>query len=218
MKKQSARDISIKDIADKAEYSKGNLYGYFGSKDEILVALQYISLRLWSDIQSWTVTHHTHNLVKLGYIGETRRMFMDNYPIMYNCNNLSSIIDYSNLQNSIYMPELMKAKHSSDMVFRQTIKMGIEKGEIRDFVKPETLICLLESFSEGVFAKIEKEKKHKSGYCDQERLHEDFIEFVGGALRTDDSIKLKLDKDAYLNEMQKNFSNDNSIVVNRYII
>ncbi|GAB5465504.1 MAG: hypothetical protein Kapaf2KO_09400 [Candidatus Kapaibacteriales bacterium] len=212
-------EITTKEIADRSQYSKGSLYTYFINKDEILLALMYSSLSLWSDVQRWAISNHEHNLLKLGYIGLSRKVFLEEYAVMYRCNMLYKDIDFSSLEKSSYLPQLQKlSKIDIEGPFRNTIEEGVKKGEIVWESSPQMLICLLESFSEGVFSKIETGIKTGDTYCEGEQLHEEYISFIGRTLSPNKPINFHYNKQSFKNELKSAIPINPDYAIDKYIL
>jgi|GEM_PF-5801304 len=211
-------DVTIKHIAEKAEYSRGNLYLYFRNKDEILLSLCYVSLCLWTDILTWASTKHDHHLIKLAFVGESRKAFLDYYPIYYRCNYLSDKIDFSNVQGSLYLDQIAAVGNQSKNAFQKIVEEGINRNEIKPVVQPNILICLLESFSEGIFNKISRDTNSNNPFCDTEELHREYISFIGNSLKTENDIDYKLDKESFHDEMLRHFPKNIDLILNKYIL
>lgn len=218
MKEKPVEHISIKDIADKAEYSKGNLYIYFKNKDEMMLALFYVNISVWESLQAWAIEQHDNYRMKLGMIGEARKLFMLDFPDIYDCEQFYSQIDFANLEGSDYLPALGEKNKIQRQRFQETIAKGIDAGQIKAVVSPDMLIWLLASFSDGIFRTMTSARKDPEQLFEPEKLHEEYLNFIGSAITTEKSKNLKFNKEAFRNEMLKNFPNDSLAIISKHIL
>jgi AcrR family transcriptional regulator len=141
-------DTSMDEIVEESGLSKGAIYGYFKSKEELFVALQERQLEASLNELKSTFNPGDSARIKLEKIVDVA---------------LSSMIGTSkkacriNLEFDVAAPRIKSIQHKRDSRFKAThdflveiIEEGIEKGEFKRDLDPESSALILLAMADGL--------------------------------------------------------------------
>lgn len=153
------KDTSVDDIANCAEYSKGTIYLYFKSKDEIFMYIFHRAISLMYKMFKEFILKENNGIDKLRAIGEANFEFANKFPNYHYMMKLedSLEINYSEIQDILMQIEIIN--NSLNQLMVDVIKLGQKDGSIRSDISSEVICILLQSMSSGVFQFFEKHKK-----------------------------------------------------------
>lgn len=155
------KDTSVDDIANCAEYSKGTMYLYFKSKDEMFMNIYNRALGLMYSEFRASVKNRETGKDKIHAIGDAHFKFLKKYPDYYSIMRFfdSFDFDFSNLED--VMTQISTTSKLIDILMIDAIKLGQQDGTIRNDIDAEMICILLQSMSTGVFGRIETHKKYQ---------------------------------------------------------
>lgn len=138
------------DVATEAELSKGTLYLYFKSKEEVYMAIVLKAMKLLREMFDDVAATNENGLCKVRKIGEAYIHFNKEYPNYYNALlYFSSVkIDEEALEGS----ELKAFIENKDVmdVFVTIIEEGIKDGSLRQDLEPNKTALLLWGQTSGM--------------------------------------------------------------------
>ncbi len=176
---------TMDDVAEEAELSKGTLYLYFNSKEDLYAVIIKKGITILHQLFAEAVAKEETGLSKVRAIGEAFVIFSTEYP------------DYSEAMlygHSRLHPEDVEAledcqKHDnneqSEQIFISSITQGIDDGSIRKNLDPAKTAILLWGELLGVLqlAHIKRSMLKKVCGVEPEGLLEYFFEFTYVALK-----------------------------------
>lgn len=141
---------TMDDVAAEAELSKGTLYLYFKSKEEIYMAIVLRAMQILRGMFQDAVKKEPNGLCKVKGIGEAYIRFNKEYPNYY-----KSLLYFSALEvdeSTIAGTELKAFIENKDVmdVFITVIEEGIKDGSIRADIDPRKTALLLWGETSGV--------------------------------------------------------------------
>jgi len=178
---------TMDDVASEAELSKGTLYIYFKSKEEIYLAIVLKAMKLLREMFEKAVEKESNGLCKVRAIGETYIKFNKEYPNYY-----KSLMFFSHLEideNSFVGAELKAFVENKDVmeIFITVLKEGIEDGTIRNDIDPAKTAILLWGETSGVLQLFTLKGYALSSHfkIDPEDMVNYFLEFTYHSLKAE---------------------------------
>lgn len=152
---------SISDIMKATGLKKGGIYNHFKSKDELaLEAFDYaynqLSQRIWSVVKT-----KRHAIERLQAMVSSYLIFSDDPPIAGGCPILNTAIETDDTDSPLRDRALQAMKSSRSLIVR-ILQTGIEKGEVRPTIEPDTVATIIFSILEGaiMMSKLERNPIH----------------------------------------------------------
>ncbi|MCX6148160.1 MAG: TetR/AcrR family transcriptional regulator [Candidatus Kapabacteria bacterium] len=172
------RDTTMDDIASSAELSKGTLYLYFKSKDEVYFGIALRAIVKLSSMFRVAFISSNFGFIKLNEIGRAHYKFMMEYSDYHKVLSSLSSID---IDLTIASDILMQIGINNDLIAKtmtDSILIGMQDGSIRPDINAEKLCYLLQAESNGVFDMIQQVKCLPKEYqkFDPEELFTTFLE------------------------------------------
>jgi TetR/AcrR family transcriptional regulator len=177
---------TMDDIAKCVELSKGTLYLYFKSKDELLSAIVQKSISKLHELFLEHAAKEDNGICKIRAIGEAfirfYYEFKDYYRIMIYHNSHSS----SNLDGCILCAEIDKLKLLNHNFMVDVLEGGIKDGTIRKDIDPNKTSLLLWAESMGVLQLVSMKNNflEESFSIKGNDLVSYFFEFTYNALKS----------------------------------
>ncbi len=153
-------NTTMDDIADKVELSKGAVYLYFKSKEELFAAIVQRGLAILHGLFTAAAQRKGNGLERLRAIGDEFYRFHREYP------NYFSAIFYHEFHAAIHdgdeslSAELLKDGEDMMDLTARVIQEGIADGSIRPSVDPQTTALILDGFLTGIIRMVSAEKDH----------------------------------------------------------
>ena len=142
---------SVDDIAKMTELSKGTIFLYFGSKDALFTSVVLNGIRKLNGMIVEAVAKQRTELDKLRSIGGAVLRYSTEHT------DHLALMKYFRSGRFEIGPhpsndakEIMRLTAENDMLVVETIRRGIEAGEIRDDVDPVELALLLRFVTGGI--------------------------------------------------------------------
>jgi AcrR family transcriptional regulator len=141
---------SMDEVAEQAELSKGTLYLYFKSKEELYLAIHLRGNRILRDMFAQAVKIPANGLEKTRAIGQSYFKYFQDYPDYYNAMIYyeSREIDFAD-QSPVAQQCLMLGKETLD-ILAGAIEEGIQDGSIRPSINPVKTAISLWGQSTGI--------------------------------------------------------------------
>ncbi len=153
-------NTTMDEIAEKVELSKGAIYLYFKSKEELFAAIAQRGLSIIHDMFVAAVTRGANGLERLHAIGDEFYRFHLEYP------NYFSAIFYHEFHAAILHKEDVIASElweKAEVLMELTtrvIQEGIDDGSIRKDIDPQMAAIILDGFLTGIIRMVSAEKDH----------------------------------------------------------
>lgn len=184
-------NATMDEVAETAELSKGTLYLYFNSKEEIYLAICMRSLEIMSDLFEKAVKKNMNGLEKLIAIGQAYYKFHREYPDYHNALIYweSNAFDLEK-QDSLAW-DCDKKGHKGLYILINAIKEGITDHTIRPDINPEETAMLLWGFSLGIIQLISLKGHHlsKEHGIDLNHLKKTGLDFMVKSIKNMDKDK-----------------------------
>jgi len=178
-------NATMDEVAETAELSKGTLYLYFKSKEEIYLAICMRSLDIMSDLFENSVKENMNGLEKLIAIGNAYNEFYRKYPDYHNALIYweSNVFDLEN-QESL-ASDCDEKGHKGLNILIAAIKQGIVDKTLRPDIDPEETAMLLWGFSLGIIQLISLKGKHlhEQHGVDLKNLEKSSVDFMVRSIR-----------------------------------
>ena len=153
-------NTTMDEIAKEAEYSKGTLYLYFKSKEDLYLAISIRGLKILESMFRKVLNIPENGLCKTRKMGETYFDFAYKYPNYFN-----AMIYYES--NGINIDEnISNAKMCEDQgnrtlqVVAEAVQEGISDESIRPDLDPLQVATILWAHCTGVITVISQRGKH----------------------------------------------------------
>jgi len=177
-------NTTMDDIAEQAELSKGTLYLYFKSKEELYSEIIKKGEKILTDLFKEAVNTNENGLCKVKNIGEAFIKFYNEYQEFHEAILLGH--SKTHIQDDEKKCEDCKdGKVESNQVFVEAIEEGIKDGSIRSDVDPLKTSLLLWAQSMGVMQMIQHQAIFLKETCNtsSEELLEHFFIYTYNALK-----------------------------------
>lgn len=177
---------TMDDIATAAELSKGTLYLYFKSKEELFCAIILRGLRIMKEMYGEAAATVTCGLGKLGRMGMATYEFSRRYPNYFNAifHHHNVLHGFSDTEHPI-IQELEKVSNEMFDQASAIIRLGIEDGSIRPEVDPCMAALSLYGLIAGLIRLVVAEEEHmmKCHNIDSRALIENSFHLIKHALQ-----------------------------------
>jgi AcrR family transcriptional regulator len=149
------QDATMDKIAEKAEYSKGALYLYFQSKEELYLSLLDEGNRIFLNMLSKQISPKTSASKQLMQLGEVYYQFHEQYPQYFEILFFlhAGDIPLEKVSEEVYRKCLAQSRDTLNFV-EGLVRKGIEEGDFRDDTDAWKTTLLLWALSTGVFAVV----------------------------------------------------------------
>ena len=142
-------NATMEEVASKAELSKGTLYLYFKSKEEIYLAIRLRAIRKLFELFSEAVNRDVTGLEKVRRIGEAYFSFAHDYP-----NYFDSLLHFEDRKIELIgdfplTRESFEVGAKVNYIVSSAVAQGIKDGSIRAELQPEITGMLLWALSSG---------------------------------------------------------------------
>jgi TetR/AcrR family transcriptional regulator len=179
---------TMDDIAEEAELSKGTLYLYFKSKEDLYLAITGRSLELLVDLFLEATKNQTIGLEKVRAIGQAYMEFGKRHP-----NKLRAMLYFESLpvefdEGSSGAQACVVLGDKVIQILVLAIQAGITDGSIRADIDPVKTALVLWATSTGVLRWIDTKYEHISRSHENIRIESDqeiidyYFSILGSAL------------------------------------
>jgi AcrR family transcriptional regulator len=176
---------TMEDVASEAELSKGTLYIYFSSKEELY---QVFVIRAISKLHELFIefsSKQQDGISKVKAIGEAYIKFYYDFPNYYQALMYDESKTFPKFFKEAEDNEIMKIKMETNTIFINTIQEGIEDGSIRNDLDPVKTSLILWGEVLGVLqlVTLKGDILCEAMKCSSEELISYFFEFTYKALK-----------------------------------
>lgn len=149
--RQGYDGTSVDDIAQATELSKGTIFLYYGSKSALYTAVVLRGVRELNRLIFKGISEEKTNLDKLRSIGSAVLKFSGDHPGHLGLmKQFASGRFKTDTETSDDAMEIIRLAAENDMSVIETIKDGVERGEIRNDVDPYEVALLLRFVTGGI--------------------------------------------------------------------
>jgi AcrR family transcriptional regulator len=182
---KGVRDATMDEIAGVAELSKGTLYLYFKSKEEIYFGINRRALGILHGMFEVAVAPQPTGLERVRAIGEAYYRFSQDYPYHFEAMmHFDAEVTEPKEAGSLAL-ECHEAGMGLLQMVADAIKIGIDDGSIRRDLDPMKTAILLWAQTDGVIRVVARKCEHLEAFAhrDLKGLMNDFMMFVYNALK-----------------------------------
>lgn len=156
-------NTTMETIAVEAELSKGSLYNYFESKDDLYLAVAAIAIRMINEFCEKIDTTVMTDIERLIAIGNAIFEFSEQHPDIYNlANDVRSRFFYVNISQKLTYGETLNRNEQEinienlryQKLILNSIDEAINNKSIRDDHSPLFLGCTLGSLTSGLIKEL----------------------------------------------------------------
>ncbi|UCF63121.1 MAG: helix-turn-helix transcriptional regulator [bacterium] len=187
---------TMEEVSETAELSKGTLYLYFKSKEELYFGISCRALSLLKKMFEEAVQDHTSGVEKIRAIGRAYYQYSQKYPDYFNM-----IIHYetSRLGNLVSEAVLMQCHELGRGVMEvvaSSISTGLRDKSVRADLDPIRTAYLLQGVSTGIIQLIAREQSHIEQFekFSAGDLMEDFMDMMHHALKSNGILTQQVNK------------------------
>ena len=143
-------NATMDDVAEYAELSKGTLYLYFKSKEDLYLAIHLRGNQILKQMFENAVSKYNNGLEKVRAVGQAYFEFYKTYPDYFNAMIYyeSRSINFEEV-NSIAQQCVLLGRETLDVLVR-ALEIGIEDGSIRPSIEPQKTALSLWGQSTGI--------------------------------------------------------------------
>lgn len=176
---------TMDDIAEKAELSKGTLYLYFKSKEDLHMAVAIKAVGLMSNMSAGIEKQNLSGIDKLVQLGLAFIEFSRTYPDHMNSILFLEGLDFQKISLSISDLRAMIYRDSPVKLVMDFIRQGVEEGSIRNDIPPAVIANTLWMQMLGVIQiAVLKKSLFEMIESTPEELYKNHIELVLNGIRT----------------------------------
>jgi AcrR family transcriptional regulator len=173
-------DTTMDDVAAGAELSKGTIYLYFKTKEELYYAITLRGLQILTDLSRKAAGNGKNGLEKVYLIGQAFLEFSKNYPLYFNALSYYEIKDndFSNAESVVSQCDSEGYEALDTLI--QAIRTGIRDGSIKPDIDPIKTAIILWGQSSGVIQLVALKGEHleKRHGMDMSTIIEDAFRFT----------------------------------------
>ncbi len=185
---RGVKEATMDEIAGAAELSKGTLYLYFKSKEDIYFGINHRALRILRGMFETAMAAPVPGVEKTREIGRAYYEFSQKYPDYFEA--------MMHFDAEVTRPDEVGSVgiecHREGMavlgLVAESVRQGIRDGSIRGDLDPMRTAILLWAQTDGVIRVVARKCEHLKELenIDLENLMEEFFAFVYRALRPPD--------------------------------
>ncbi|MBK7103760.1 MAG: TetR/AcrR family transcriptional regulator [Ignavibacteriae bacterium] len=178
-------NTTMDDIAAEAELSKGTLYLYFKSKEELFKVFVKRGISKQLEMFIEFTKNQPNGLLKVKAIGEAYIKFYYDFPNYYNALMFEETQKVREIETDSEDENILKIKMETNKILVETIIEGMNDGSIRKDLDPEKTALILWGESLGVLqlVTLKGDILCNKMSCTSEELISYFFEFTYNALK-----------------------------------
>jgi len=154
------KNATMDDVADAAELSKGTLYLYFKSKEELYLAIHLRGLALLVNLFKKAVKPNMNGLQQTLAIGRAFFRYYQDYPDYFDALSYYEFNDIKDQEEGSIAHECMHAGHESLGILVEALETGIQDGSIRPDIDPFSTAIILWGQTSGVINLLSLKGQH----------------------------------------------------------
>lgn len=177
---------TMDDIAEEAELSKGTLYLYFNSKEDLYFGIALRALSLLENMFIEAVSKHKIGLQQIKAIGEAYYRYSKEFANYFHMILHYEISRMEKPVSELIMAQCHQVGQKVMQVVASAIQKGVMDGSIRADIDPVKTAYLLQGTSSGIIQLIAREQQHLKNFenFNAEELMTHFSNFMYYALKS----------------------------------
>jgi AcrR family transcriptional regulator len=179
---------TMDEIAEAAELSKGTLYLYFKSKEDLYLAVMTRGMELLQDLFDKAISEADSPLDQIRKMGQAYRTFFNEHRNFF---RMFSFFQHPQFHKQV-SEDMMAICHARNQEIWQKvisiIKRGIEQGFLRDDLDPAECAIMLWSNSYGLMVRMDTQLEYfrENFGVDLEKLIDKSSELLLQSMMTDE--------------------------------
>jgi AcrR family transcriptional regulator len=192
------KDATVDQVAEAAELSKGTLYLYFKSKEEIYLGINMRALGILRGMFDAVMASEGTGIEKVRAIGEAYYEFSQKYPDYFDAMMHFDVEGLEPLGEGSLALECHNLGIGLLVTVADAVREGIEDGTIRPDLDPMKTAILLWAQTDGVIRIIAHKCRHLGEFenMDLKDMIKDFFQFAYSALRSNGQMPTAADSPA----------------------
>ena len=143
--------LSMEDVAEKAEVSKGSLYQYFQNKNDLVLGICFRATHLLNESFKEVLESNRSGLMLVRELGERYLNYVKDHPQYYSSMKFLDNLHSSGVGGeSDYLELCTQNRQEGFQLMVEAIQRGIDDGSIKNDFPAEQLALLFWSTSHGV--------------------------------------------------------------------
>lgn len=143
-------NATMDDVAEEAELSKGTLYLYFKSKEDLYMAINLRGTLILKSMFEEAVSKHEKGIAQTRAVGEAYFDYYRRYPDYFNAMLYYESTEMDSTDQDSYAYECMMEGKNTLAVLIKAIEAGIADGSIRPEIDPVKTAIILWGQSTGI--------------------------------------------------------------------
>jgi AcrR family transcriptional regulator len=174
---------TMDDIADKSELSKGTLYLYFKSKEDIYHAIVLAEMEVLVPLMEKTANENVKGIDKVMALAGVYAEFIKRHRDFITLINYNEVYNIAN-ETTPTQERLRRASGSMLKIMVESIRTGISDGSIRDTVNPMLSSLILSYSGQSVLRLSAREADLKNNFgSTPEQVINAFFDFIYHSLK-----------------------------------
>lgn len=154
------KNATMDDVADEAELSKGTLYLYFKSKEELYLAIHLRGQAVLIDLFTKAVKTEMTGLEKTLAIGRAFFRYYQEYPDYFEALSYYEFNEIDDNDRESIAYECMQMGHQTLDILVDALKTGIDDGSVRPDIDPFSTALILWGQTSGVIQLLSLKGRH----------------------------------------------------------
>ena len=178
-------NVTVDDVAEEAELSKGTIYLYFKNKEDLYRAIILRGMALFQSMMSEAADRCQTGIEKLYSIAIALYEFYKNYPQHFEALFYHGLTKLDLGSESHLNEDLMKKSDEMLQFAVDCLKTGIEDGSIRPDINPYLTALSLQGLLTGLIRVVSLEEDHMMKYhnVSSEELINHSFNLIGYSLK-----------------------------------
>jgi AcrR family transcriptional regulator len=169
--KQGYENTTMDEIAKEAELSKGTLYLYYKTKEELYLRICVKALKIMFELFKDASSDGSTGLGKVQLVGQAYIKFAVEFPYYYDSQLHFESRKFENIANYQISQEHIEITTKINMIVFNAVEEGINDGSIRSDLQPEMTGLMLWAFSNGFIKFVIKNEDEFKDYFSSGREH-----------------------------------------------
>jgi AcrR family transcriptional regulator len=175
---------TMDDVAEAAELSKGTLYLYFKSKEDLYLAIIIRAMGILTDMFEDAVASQEKGLDKVRAVGRAYFAFSKAHPDHFNAMLFFESYNIENEDESDHVAECVALSTRMFEICAQAVRVGIEDGTIRPGLDPFKTALTLYGVSTGLLQIVSlKGRLIEDHKLEPDAVIETFFDMIERSLR-----------------------------------
>jgi len=154
------QQATMDDVANEAELSKGTLYLYFKSKDELYLAITLRGIQIMTEMFQKAAQNPASGLEKAFAIGAAFFTFAKKYPNYFDAISHFELDELQFDDGCVLACECSEEGQGALDILIGALKQGVEDGSIREDIDPGRMATIMWGMSSGIIQLAALKGKH----------------------------------------------------------